>query len=381
MPVPVLLIVIGTRSEALAGAALLERFRSADPYSLPFEPRVATTGQEDTELLQALEAAGIVPATELSVKRPHLADANLDACLVDQVERLVRHHDAAAVLAVGCSATAWAAAVVAYFKQVPLIHLGAGVFAPGDLRPFPEWYHRWDLARLAGLHLCPDEICARAVRNAAGAAAQTAVVGEGADEVLARSLAAARSDPEAEPTLKGLRSDAPRVLAYVRRREHHADGLRPLCRALDAVSARHPNHDFVAVHSLQSHICDAMTALIPRRENLRDISPLPHPVFVRELMRARLVVTDSAGVAREALLLGRPLVLIGAYSRTESLDALAASGDCAVAAMEDGALKTAVSSALSRPAPVPAPTSLNVPPAGQRAAKAILEWWNKMNDE
>jgi hypothetical protein len=95
----------------LAGAALLEQFRSADPYSLPFEPRVATTGQEDTELLQALDAAGIVPATELSVKRPHLADANLDACLVDQVERLVRHHDAAAVLAIGCSATAWAAAV------------------------------------------------------------------------------------------------------------------------------------------------------------------------------------------------------------------------------------------------------------------------------
>jgi len=384
MPVPVLLIVIGTRSEALAGAALLERFRSADPYSLPFEPRVATTGQEDTELLQALDAAGIVPTTELSVKRPHLADANLDACLVDQVERLVRHHDAAAVVAIGCGATAWAAAVVAYFKQVPLIHLGAGVFAPGDLRPFPEWYHRWDLARLARLHLCPDEICARAVQNAVGAdapqraaTAQTAVVGEGADEMLARSLAAARSDPEAEPTLRGLRSDAPRVLAYVRRREHHADGLHPLCRALDALSARHPDHDFVAIHSLQSHICDAMTALIPRRGNLRDVSPLPHPVFVRELMRARLVVTDSAGVAREALLLGRPLVLIGDYSRTESLDALAASGDFAVADMEDGALKTAVSSALSRPAPGPAPASLDPPPAGQRAAQAILEWWKQ----
>jgi UDP-N-acetylglucosamine 2-epimerase (non-hydrolysing) len=174
-----------------------------------------------------------------------------------------------------------------------------------------------------------------------------------------------------------LRSDAPRVLAYVRRREHDADGLRPLCRALDALSARHPDHDFVAIHSLQSHICDAMTALIPRRGNLRDISPLPHQVFVRELMRARLVVTDSAGVAREALLLGRPLVLIGDYSRTESLDALAVSGDFAVAAMEDGALKTAVSAALSRPAPGPAPASLDPPPAGQRAAQAILEWWKQ----
>jgi UDP-N-acetylglucosamine 2-epimerase (non-hydrolysing) len=120
-----------------------------------------------------------------------------------------------------------------------------------------------------------------------------------------------------------------------------------------------------------------MTALIPRRGNLRDVSPLPHPVFVRELMRARLVVTDSAGVAREALLLGRPLVLIGDYSRTESLDALAASGDFAVADMEDGALKTAVSSALSRPAPGPAPASLDPPPAGQRAAQAILEWWKQ----
>ena len=63
MPAPVLLIVIGTRSEVLAGASLIQTLRSANPLSLPFEARVVTTGQEDTELRQALDITGIVPDT------------------------------------------------------------------------------------------------------------------------------------------------------------------------------------------------------------------------------------------------------------------------------------------------------------------------------
>jgi UDP-N-acetylglucosamine 2-epimerase len=435
MAVPILLAVVGTRAEMLASASLIQVWRGSDPLRLPFQPRLLVTGQERTELDQVLDALGIEPDADLGVKTPQQTDAVVASRLLAQLEGALRHHAASAVVAVGSSATAWAAAVTAYLRRAPIVHLGAGVFELEGERPFPEYLHRRDLAWLADLHLCPDESCAEALRQETRTRGQIRVVGEGADDALAHALDRLPT-LEGDPTLaslgrrgptesagsmrRGSRAgrETPRVLVFVRRREHHADALRPLCRALGSLSARFSGgeangvreangadgvgevrepdsrtetqesgveqspsavaraarHDFIVVFSLQSHICDALTALLPKRDNLLGISPLPHAAFVREVARARLVVTDSAGVAREAALLRRPLVVVGSYSPVRSRPA-PAEGDWRLSEMNQESLESAIAGMLERPVPPPAPASIAPPRAGERAADSILAWW------
>jgi UDP-N-acetylglucosamine 2-epimerase len=397
MPAPVLLIVIGSRAEALACAPLLRFFQSFPPFQLPFEPRFVSSGQELSEMDQTLGALDLKLDACLEIAKPHLADARLDAELLGEMEALVRHHVPAAVLVVGCGATAWAAAVAAYFKHIPLIHLLAGEEERPGSRPFPDALHRGQIARLAALHLCADAHCresiARMARSngwdwsklgedgdltseAAAASPVLAVTGHPADEILAESLERSKS-LGVDPTLARVSPESPRVVAFLRRREHHANALRPFCQAMDALAAARPDHSFVAFHSLQSFICDALAALMPRRDNIRDVSPLPHPAFVRELSRARLVVTDSLGLAREALLLDRPLLLVGACSETLSLDALARSRGLSyrVCPMDRDALIEAVGAALDGEAP-PAPSEkLDAGAPGAACGRAILAWW------
>ena len=424
MPAPVLLVVAGTRSEVLECCPLVQALRQAPRYSLPFETRLLVTGQEDTELEQTLDALELEADENLGVKTSHVADAALAARLLGDMEVALRHHAPAAVVVVGYSASAWATAVAAYYKNIPLIHLGAGQVPVAHPRPFPEWLHARTFAQLAGVHLCPDEAAADVLRaeldsdsrieapekhsprrkpseepadderkrgmapeadkplSTVAAAPEIHVTGMGADSTLAQSLAAPPLCDE-DPTLSGLRPDAPRLLFFVRRREHHANALRPLCQAVELLAGRHADCEFIVAYSLQAHICDALSALLPKCANVRGISPLPHPVFVRELARARVVVTDSAGVAREALLLGRPAIAIGACSMPPGLGRLAAERRLAMTAvpMAEVPIESAVSSMLEHPAPGPAPRRIETPDPGSRTVECILDWWKRTQPE
>lgn len=365
MAPPLLLCIVGNRADALACSPVIEALQNA-----PFRLRVAAAGEEITELEQALHYLHIEPDVAHENKRPHLADANLDARLLMQMELILRHQAPAAILISGNSATAWAAAVAAYYKKIPVIQLNAGVFAVEARRPWPEWRHRAELARLVTLPLCGDEAGAQALEQQHGNPAAL-VTGYPADDLLPRALEALE---DSDPTLAKMREGAEPALFFLRRREHHANALRPLCEAVNVLARRFEEVNFVAVHSLQAHICDALVALLERRENLRDVSPLPFGAFIRLLARCRVVTTDSFGVGREALLLNRPLVLVGENSETNMLRRLAEERRLAyrVAPMDQNALEATLADFLEdvTPCPAAAPDSS----AGRRAAEAICQW-------
>jgi len=388
MSVPRLLLVVGTRSEMLACASLVRAIRSHSHFQLPFEPVLLLTGQEATELEQVVDALNIEPDRNLGIKSRRLNDAAVNARLLDEMESALRKYIPTAVLVAGYSASAWAVAVAAYFKDIPVIHLGAGQVLPGSARqPLPEWLHAENLARLTRLHLCGDAACAEDLKQALDRVgpplrdkAQFEVVGWTADDMLSDALTCPPSVAE-DPTLRGIRPGAPRVLLFLRRREHHADALRPLCDALDTLARAHEDHEFIMIHSLQSHICNALTALLPERPNVRGISPLPYPAFVREVARARLIVTDSAGVLREALRLNRPAIAVGDYTLTGAIERLAAESGtpCVTSEMERETLETTLAQALAQPLPGVAPLELTNPAAGRCAFETLLRWWKDEN--
>src|SRR5680860_14414 len=158
-----LLIIAGTRAELIACAPLLETIRGARSHSLPFTSRLVLTGQESTELVQTVDALGIVPDVDLGIKENtiHLADADMNAQLLSEITAVLRNRVPSAILVAGYSASAWAGAIAAYFKKIPLIHLDAGLLSlPGVVPAFPEFLHGEDIVRFANLHLCADDSAA-----------------------------------------------------------------------------------------------------------------------------------------------------------------------------------------------------------------------------
>ncbi len=387
MSLPVLLITSGTRAELLEAAPILRALRHRKAHELPFRPLWISSGQEDTELQQAQNALDLEPDKDLQAKQHRQADAQMNADLLSRMEGIIRQTKAAVVLTVGCSSTAWATAVACWIKQVPLIHLGAGVFCPDGIRPRPEWLHRQALARTALLHLCPDNTAARSLLEllsrepedntpsmSGWGGPQVKVVGWGNQHVLTQSLQTSAEAAE-DPILSDIPKESPRVLVYIRRREHHAENLAPIAQAIIQSAEKRPDVEFIVVHSLQSFICDTWKALLPGLKNLRGISPLPHPVFVRELARANLVVTDSTGVCQEVCLLQRPLIMLGAYAQIESLQAAFSEQDQNQLITGVAELSQSILQSLDNEPAQSRPSLVSDSDSGEKVLEMILEWW------
>lgn len=391
MAPPLLLCITGTRAGVLTMAPIL-RAAEAPPGHAdgpPWDVRLIVAGRERTELDQTLGALEIEPEADLDVLRPYLADACLDATLIDAVEEAVRHRPrTGAILVAGAGPSAWAAAMVAAFKDIALARIESGDEPLPGQRPMPEWLHLADIRRLAALHLCADKTAADLLRSPSPDAAlgdlppeaQVEIAGDLRLDALAHSLDRAQSLDD-DPSLAALRPDAPRGVVYIKRREHHANGLRPVCQALAQAAQRFPHTDFLVFYSLQSHVCDALRSLLPQAPNIHLALPLPHPAFVRELARARLVMTDSAGIATEALYLRRPVVIAGRYSATRRLEPLARelAATLHIADMQADDLIAGIEAILAQDAPAPHADLPHNPAAGARILE-ILTAWRKMHD-
>lgn len=391
----VLFMLLGTRSDALHGASLAHTLRHLAEKTGTFDFRLAGVNQEDTELQQALDACNLHLDAFLDGRKPHVADANLDHDFIRLMESTLRRHRPSAVIICGAGTSAWSMAIAAYYKKIPLIHLETGGFPPLEERPMPEWLYHYDVLRLSQLHLCPDSTYVARLEESLAPlgvglrpfapsphppredwVAEYAITGYGVDHQRDLELDKAFADP----TLGQMDFSRELVLTFVRRREHHANALRPLCRSLDELSQHHENTNFLVVHSLQSYICDALTALLPRRGNLRDISPLPPARFWGLLARSRLLVTDSEGVAREALLLGRPLVLVGSYSQTQTLEKLSqrwGPEKFRVVPMEQEKLSNACRQMLREDAPPPVEAFPESPQSPLTAGRTVADWFHR----
>ncbi len=375
---PRLLIVAATRSDILHITPLMRAFTNCDRYALPFDIRFLVTRQEDTELDQALTAMVLRPDDDLGVKTPRLADAALAAKLLELMEQSLRKHAPSAVLAVGYTASSWATGVASYFKGIPLIHLGAGEVAPTFEtvpRPFPEWQHARVLAGRVALHLALDEAGEKNLENAILPESTVKVVGHGTDALLKENLNL-KADPD--PALQDIAPEGERILIFLRRREHHANAARPMCMALNHLARHHSKTFFVCPFSLQAHICDALDSLLEPCENLRVCAPLPYGAFVREMARSRLIITDSSGVAREGLLLGRPVLALDSQVISAGLTSLAANteGHIEVVEMQEQTICEAVNRHLANDPPESNGPVIELDAeSGSKTSEAIIQWW------
>lgn len=282
-------------------------------------PILVTTGQQQDLLNQALDDFGLVPDFSIPHQRTVGNVASTLGALITSLNDLFEDIRPDCIIAQGDTTSVFAASLVAFYRQIPFVHIEAGL-RTGDLSsPFPEEFHRRAVAITAGMHCAPTQAAASHLRSEGIPESRILISG---NTVIDALLATA----EAEPTLP---SDFPIahhvILLTAHRRENFGAPLSEAFKAIRAfVDARADMAVFFPVHPNPAARSAAHKTLADHPRIVL-AEPCSYPEIVAAMQRAWLIVTDSGGLQEEAPALGTPVfVLRDSTERPEAVSAGAA---------------------------------------------------------
>jgi UDP-N-acetylglucosamine 2-epimerase (non-hydrolysing) len=311
------MVIFGTRPEAIKLAPVL----AALEESSAFEPVVVVTGQHREMLAQVLELFSIVPHHDLGILEPRQTLTSVTTRALQGLEPLLERERPDAVLVQGDTTTTFVGALAAFYKQVPVFHLEAGLRTLDLGSPYPEEANRQLTSRLAALHLAPT------LGNKANLVAEnvdpTQIVVTGNTVVDALLQAVELSDDYGDPALADLDRDPRRVvLVTAHRRESWGEGHAGVGRALAEIARTEP--DVLVVFPIHRNpvVRETLLPLLTGLSNVRIVEPLAYGGLVRLMRRSDLILTDSGGIQEEGPSLGKPVLVL--RDTTERPEAVAA---------------------------------------------------------
>lgn len=311
-----IMVVFGTRPEAIKVAPLV----LALEQSPRFRPIVVVTGQHREMLDQVLELFGIVPHDDLAILRPGQGLGSLTSRILEGLDEVLATHRPAAVVVQGDTTTAFTAALAAFYQNIPVVHVEAGL-RTNDLRaPFPEEANRRLVSVLAALHLAPT---GRARENLVReGVARDRIVVTGNTVIDALQLVIGNSAAALPAELADLEGDPRRmVLVTTHRRESWGEPMAEIGRAIAHLAAD-PDLVFVLPLHRNPLVRDVLVPILSPCPNVRLVEPLHYGEFARLLQRCDLILTDSGGIQEEGPGLGKPvLVLRDTSERPEAIAA------------------------------------------------------------
>lgn len=317
------LSVFGTRPEAIKMAPLVLGL-AADQR---FVSRVCVTAQHREMLDQVTSLFGIVPDHDLNIMRPGQGLHDVTSAILTGLRPVIEAERPDIVLVHGDTATTLAASLAAFYAQVPIGHVEAGLRTGNMNSPWPEEGNRRVAGALARLHFAPTETSRKALLREGVADAAIKVTGNTVIDALLRVVRQINDDPALARQLD-LRFDfLPQgnrrlILVTGHRRESFGDGFERICTALAELAGRYPDADIVYPMHMNPNVREPVMRLLGDRPNIHLIEPLDYLPFVYLMNRADLIITDSGGVQEEAPSLGKPvLVMRDTTERPEAVEA------------------------------------------------------------
>ena len=303
-----ILTIFGTRPEAIKLFPLIRRFERDGR----FVSRVCVTGQHGALLGQVLDVAGIVPDHSLAAMRMGQSLDCLTARLLDLVGPVLDEESPDMVVVQGDTTTAFAGALAAHYRKIPVAHVEAGLRS-GDLHhPWPEEFNRKAIAALAAVHFAPTRAAVEALLAENVAAESIHETGNTGIDALLWMASRLREGCCLAPKMAWIEAaSAGRRLIGVtcHRRESLNGGIARIAEAL-AVIARRPDVAIVLPAHPNPQVAEPLRQRLSGRANIHITPPLCYPDFVRLLQLSYLVLTDSGGVQEEAATLGTPLLVM-----------------------------------------------------------------------
>lgn len=309
-------IIFGTRPEAIKLAPVILGLKKQPGI----ECRVCVTAQHRQMLDQVLRAFAITPDVDLDIMRPNQSLAYLTARGVEAINDYLEKERPDMVLVQGDTTTTFAASLAAFYNNIPLGHIEAGL-RTGNLRsPWPEEANRVLTTRLAALHFAPTERNRRNLLNEGVPADRITVTGNTVIDALFLSLARVKANPPAidgiDASLLNGNTVLPMVLITGHRRENFGEGFESICRAITALARAFSRVQFIYPVHLNPNVRSTVMRMLGNGDpgatpgNIHLIDPLPYLPFVALMNRASVILTDSGGVQEEAPSLGKPVLVM-----------------------------------------------------------------------
>lgn len=325
------LLVFGTRPEAIKMAPLVHEFKK---HPEQFETLVCVTGQHREMLDQVLELFQIVPDVDLNIMKSGQDLYDVTSRVLVGMRDVLKKLTPDVVLVHGDTTTSMAAALAAFYQQVPVGHVEAGLRTGDIYSPWPEEMNRLMTGRIATYHFSPTPLSRQNLLKENVNADQIVVTGNTvidalhwvvnkihSEQGLQRELhdSILRFGYDTDRLAKGKRL----VLITGHRRENFGEGFLNICHAIKTLSMRYPEVDFVYPVHLNPNVRKPVIEILgDGSENVFLIDPLQYLPFVYLMEQSYLILTDSGGIQEEAPGLGKPvLVMRNTTERPEAVDA------------------------------------------------------------
>lgn len=313
------LVVYGTRPEAIKVAPVVKELERHDRL----RPVVAVTGQHREMLDQVNEVFGITPDFDLDILSHGQTLSGITIKALSGLEPIITEVSPAALLVQGDTSTAFVAALAAFYQQVPVIHLEAGLRTSNKYNPFPEEMNRRLATQLTDVHLAPTALACDNLLRENVPRDRITVTGNTVIDALhvAVGVPGPVHDLQLAEFLR-IAADRPVLVVTSHRRESWGEPIRHTARAVAELARRYPDLMVLLPAHRNPIVREAILPPLEGLDNVWVTEPLDYPDFCRALQRSTVVLTDSGGVQEEAPSLGKPvLVLRDTTERPEAVSA------------------------------------------------------------
>lgn len=333
-----ILLVFGTRPEAIKMAPLVKELHQ-QPEA--FQTIVCVTGQHREMLDQVLRIFEITPDYDLAIMKPGQDLYDITSRVLLGMREVLKEVQPDIVLVHGDTTTSTAAALAAFYQQIPVGHIEAGLRTHNLSSPWPEELNRQITSRIAALNFPPTDLSRENLIAEGIDYKKIIVTGNTVIDALRLVIEKIKSKPEVQTgilstlTEQGINStlldswasSRRLVLITGHRRENFGEGFLNICRAIKDLAVQFPHVDFVYPVHLNPNVKQPVSEILGNNRestlpNIHLISPLDYLPFVYLMSKCYLVLTDSGGIQEEAPGLGKPVLVM--RDTTERPEAVAA---------------------------------------------------------
>lgn len=328
------MLIFGTRPEAIKMCPLVKEFQK---YPEEFKTIVCVTGQHREMLDQVLKIFEVVPDYDLNIMKPGQDLYDVTSRVLLGMRDVLKEANPDVVFVHGDTTTSTAAALAAFYQQIPVAHVEAGLRTHNIYSPWPEEVNRQITSRIATFNFAPTPLSKKNLCNEGIAESSITVTGntviDALHQVVRRIEGSKSLQQELNTKLLNSGYDITRlnegrrlVLITGHRRENFGDGFISMCTAIKDLSNKYPGVDFVYPMHLNPNVRKPIHKVFGENlnglGNMFFIEPLEYLEFVFLMSKCYLVLTDSGGIQEEAPGLGKPvLVMRDTTERPEAIDA------------------------------------------------------------
>lgn len=315
-------LIFGTRPEAIKLCPLALALK--DGKSI--QSHICVTAQHRQMLDDVLQVFDIKPDIDLNLMQPNQSLHELTCKALNSLNEYLCSYKPDFVLVQGDTTTTFCAALTAFYHQIPVGHVEAGLRTGNSSSPYPEETNRVLTTHLGNYHFAPTDKARTNLLNEGIPDERIFITGNTAIDALRIAVEKIRKKPPEIPTLPpelmNNQTDKKLIIVTTHRRENFGPGFESICQAIVTLANNFPDVAFVYPVHKNPNIEGAVSRFINGQENIHLLSPLNYLQFVALMARSTLILTDSGGIQEEAPALGKPvLIMRKTTERPEAVEA------------------------------------------------------------